>query len=284
MGHLRRYGRRRGARENPVSFMDTMAVIASGAAGFFVASLADRFIATHALLTIGGNPADGPPVGSVYNTEAVTAPLWSNWKRMLGAALAIGVPLGISAKGPSAWKTTMRGVAIGAAVRTVGKSLDDLSAKLMGTGPMGERLFAQEIKSQNGVLNAAATAPNALPIGSGGNGQGVHILQSSGTAAAGAVPAATRSAGTGGMLNVFRAQHGPGVGAPAMGHHAPRQFNPPPPPASVQVSQPQTQVANPPPGNPRDITRPIQQKHANGLSGLASMAVPKLESSDEAAE
>lgn len=258
--------------------MDTLAVIASGAAGFYLASLADRFVATHALLTIGGSPADGPPVGAVYNTEAVTAPIWSSWKRIGVAVAAVAVPLVISAKGPSAWKTTMRGVAIGAAVRGVGKSLDDLSAKMMGTGAMGERLFAQEIKSQNGMMNSAATAPNALPIGSGGNGQGVHILQSSGTAAAGAVPAATRQAGTGGMLNVFKAQHGPGVGAPlnAHQHQAPRQFNPPPPPATTQAPPPATQPQ-------RDITRPIGHKHANGLSGLAAMAVPKLEE-PEAAE
>lgn len=265
-----------GARENPVTFMDTLAVIASGAAGFYLASLADRFVATHALLTIGGSPADGPPVGAVYNTEAVTAPIWSSWKRIGVAVGAVAVPLLISAKGPSAWKTTMRGVAIGAAVRGVGKSLDDLSAKMMGTGAMGERLFAQEIKSQNGMMNSAATAPNALPIGGGGNGQGVHILQSSGTAAANSVPAATRTAGTGGMLNVFKAQHGPGVGAPLNAHSAPRQFNPPPPPPTTQAPTPTTQPQ-------RDITRPIQAKNLNGLAGLAAMAVPKLEE-PEAAE
>ena len=195
--HRRHHARSPFARVNPVTWLDTAITFAVGSLGYVAASAADRLVATSPILTVGGQAKDGPLPGKPYNTEAVTAPM--NLKRWGVAAAVIILPLAISgAPMFSGAKTSLRVFSAGAAIRTLGKAGDDLLAKFLGNGPTGQRLYAQEIKSHNGYLNAQASLPNALSLGN------VHVWQSAGSANQGAsgpdVPAATRNAGTGGLF------------------------------------------------------------------------------------
>lgn len=131
--------------------------------GFVVASGADRFTATHELNASG---QDAPAQGDVYNSEAVSLPIWTSWKRLVAAVASIGVPIGFAAyvKSP-AWKSFWQLAGFGAIARTGGKAGDDAIGyavqSFMPTNATLVRLYSPEIASATRQAQSALTAPAA---------------------------------------------------------------------------------------------------------------------------
>lgn len=174
--HKRRNPRRRRAREerrhprrrNPINgWQEMLAGVFGVAAGYVIASGGDRFVATHALNAAG---QDAPVQGDIYNSEAISLPLWSSWSRLGVAVLSVGAPLVIAANVRSAaWKSFFQLAGFGALARTAGKAADDGIAALAGAYAPGNttlvRLYAPEMAALTAVSASAVTAPAAATAG-----------------------------------------------------------------------------------------------------------------------
>ena len=150
---------------NPIaSPMDFVGAMLAIGAGILIASGADRFVASHALAASSGQggPTDSPAAGQLYNVESVQAPIWSNWKRLAAAGGAIALPGVLSLVLKGKMKSAFEYITLGAVGRTLGKSLDDASAKMLGNTSVGVRLFAPEVQAQ--VDYAKVAAQGAAPL------------------------------------------------------------------------------------------------------------------------
>lgn len=147
--------------EGPMQFLAGFIGVGTG---YALASLADRLVTTHALNSAG---QDAPAQGEIYNSEALSAPLWGNikqvgWKRIVANVVAVIVPLGAASavRKHLGLKTFFQLAAAGAFAKGAGKVMDDGIAHLMTAQPLGQRLYASEIAA-TGKLNASSLA--ALP-------------------------------------------------------------------------------------------------------------------------
>lgn len=137
------------------------------ASGYVIASGGDRFYMTHALTgsVVNGqaNLTDTPPAGSIYNSEALSLPIWSSWGRLGVAALSVGAPLLVASQvRSSAWKSFFQLAGFGALARTAGKAADDGVAALAMKmpNPTLVRLYAPEMAAINAVaMGQQAAAP-----------------------------------------------------------------------------------------------------------------------------
>ena len=171
-GRSRGHGRRREhyMAENPLEGAQIIVGVITGGAGAFVAELADRYLATHALTDknakdASGNElyADTPPTSGAYanlmNPAAIVAPMnITRW----------GVGAGILGLGPivvAHWVRSPTGRAglqmfgFGALLRTTAKGVGDLFAKLTTKYAWGQRLFDAEMRAAS--LNGSSSYPVA---------------------------------------------------------------------------------------------------------------------------
>jgi hypothetical protein len=164
----RRRNPARRRRSNPIDGWKEMGAGVLGVAlGYVIASGGDRFVMTHALTgsIVNGqaNLTDTPPAGSIYNSEAMSLPLWSSWQRIGVAAVSVGIPLFAASKvKSSAWKSFFQLAGFGALARTAGKAADDGIAALAMKmpNPTLVRLYAPEMAAINAIASGQqASAP-----------------------------------------------------------------------------------------------------------------------------
>lgn len=154
--------KKRNPRRNPINGAKEMLAGVFGVAfGYVLASGADRYAVTHAL----ASGQDAPAQGDIYNSEAVSLPIWSSWKRLLVGVASVGAPLVVASwvKGPGT-KSFFQLAAFGALARTAGKAADDgiayFAAKMTTPSPTLVRLYAPEMAS---VARVAAASVAQLP-------------------------------------------------------------------------------------------------------------------------
>lgn len=169
-------GRRRGKRNplggirNPIPLeggLDFFSGLFAVTLGYLFASGADRMGSTHALTASSsqGGYTDAPAAGQIYNSEATSLPIWSSGMRIAFNALAIAVPLGLSAfikaRGPKSFFQLMSFAAI---ARTVGKAADDGLSMALASTSFGLRVYAPELAAGSKMTQATAAAlPAAAP-------------------------------------------------------------------------------------------------------------------------
>jgi len=148
--------------ENPLSGMELFVGGIFGLVGFGVGDLTDRLIATHAITlksaatsTTPALYADTPPTSGDYqglfNPTAITAPM--NILRWVNAIGGPAVLFTIARFIPNVnVRAAFQFGAFGYGVRTVGKGLIDLVAKLSGSMQIGQQLYDGELRAQ--VLQA----------------------------------------------------------------------------------------------------------------------------------
>jgi len=135
------------------------------AVGYVVASGGDRLVSTHALNASG---QDAPAQGQIYNSEAISLPIWTSWTRLLVAAGSVALPMVVAANVRSAgWKSFFQLAGFGALARTAGKAADDGMGYLAGQtqNPMLVQLYSPEIAASTAMATSALSAPSAAPAG-----------------------------------------------------------------------------------------------------------------------
>lgn len=191
---------------NPISGVGEFAAAIGGIVlGAMASVLGDRYAAGHALTASGTTYVDQPAAGQLYNSNASSAPIWSNWKRIVVAGANLVVPFGASmaAKRHPKTQTLFQTWFFSALAVTLGKVTLDVLPKMLGTKSVGARLLAPEIDAQN--ARASVKASNiALPG---------YTLVAGGT---GPVPVTPPTGGT--MLGSPRQTLG-GVTAPEGAHN-----------------------------------------------------------------
>jgi len=168
-GRRGRRGKRRGRRHhrgarmpNPLMGIKEFIVGILGVSlGVLEASAIDRWRAGHALQASSSagttTYTDSPGPGQVYDTAAPQTQLWSNWTRLVGAAVAVLAPAGIAAVVPrkhNGLKTFLQLVSLGALGRTGGKLLEDTVAKVGKNRSLVLRLYTPEVAAQAELASA----------------------------------------------------------------------------------------------------------------------------------
>jgi hypothetical protein len=148
--HRRHSSRMRNPLPNPLTGTgEFVSGLFGVGAGFALASMADRWAATHPLTTQApGVFTDTPAAGQVYDSEATQLPIWKDPMRIgvaLGAILFPGLLTRFVVKGSKA-KAFAQLATFGAIGRTVGKAIDDGIASLAaGSGPLSTSEYAQRL-------------------------------------------------------------------------------------------------------------------------------------------
>ena len=158
------------AKYNPIPLeggLDFFSGLFAVTIGYLFAAGADRMGSTHALTASSaqGGFVDAPAAGQIYDSESPQTPIWSSGMRVAYNALAIAVPMGLSAfiksKGPKSFFQLM---AFAAAARTLGKAAEDGMSLAMKSTSFGLRLYAPELAAQAKLAQATTAAlPSAAP-------------------------------------------------------------------------------------------------------------------------
>ena len=163
--------------EEATSGWTTAKVIFGGGASLLIGYGVDDFFATHANKDASAT-GDQPPTGEIYNVDAQTAPIWTDWKRAVAAVVLGPVPILLTTIPMMPMKGALRIFGAGNLLYSGPKTIIDLVAKFTGKTAFGERFLAHQIMAQNGVMNAKATADKGLALAPGK----VHVLQDAGQA------------------------------------------------------------------------------------------------------
>jgi hypothetical protein len=148
--------------------MELLSKLAGFGFGYLLADGVDRYAATHALTTDAtGNVTDTPAAGQIYDSEAVSLPIWSSPMRMGMNAAAIALPFLLSKYFA---KEFMLHAGIAAVVRTVGKAATDAVAQYAPTNATTLQLYGDRVaanarlaQATNGLTSAAAGTFAGVP-------------------------------------------------------------------------------------------------------------------------
>lgn len=158
VGHItgerlrRRRHSRRGAMENPVTGWELVVGLVTGAIGYTAADVIDR------LVTMRERKDDK---GQALAMRFIEAPLMDDFLPRVGAGVAVaGTPLVVAQfiRSPMG-RSALQFFGFGAAVRLVGKAVDDLAAYLFkdsASDSTGKKLFSGEIGQRTAVGLAGA--------------------------------------------------------------------------------------------------------------------------------
>jgi hypothetical protein len=292
--------RRRRRRKNPINPIDGFGEHFAGFSGVVVGALftvgGDRFAASHPLTagSTAGTYVDSPAQGDIYDVNAASLPLWSNfttrgWRRLLSAAANIVVPMFIGSKiGSSGGKTFFQLWGYTAIGLTAAKVAVDTAATLTKSTMFGMRLFAPESTATSARTASLAGAPAAATVtqGSGftpaltGYGRPRNV-------------GAANGCNCGGGCSACAAKLGAMPGCPPQQTMMPPQSRPPvmtntpmPPPGMRQPNTPQGGDGNgqgtgpapqaPPPGRiytpPKTTLAPPSGNTFTGNNGQADIA------------
>jgi hypothetical protein len=165
VGHItgerrRRRYHRRGAMENPVTGWELVVGLVTGAIGYTAADVIDR------LITMRQRPDPKDTTGKTFlPMRFIEAPLMDDFLPRVGAGVAVaGTPLVVAQfiKSPMG-RSALQFFGFGAAVRLVGKAVDDLAAYLFKDSAVdstGKKLFSGEIGQRTAVGLSGAPCTN----------------------------------------------------------------------------------------------------------------------------
>jgi hypothetical protein len=257
--------------ENPLGMGEVIVGGLTGLAGFAVAEVVDRFLATHALTDTGNKNSAGVELwtdpgdtNGHWNSTNILAPMSiGRWAAGLGLGLVPIFGAGVF-KGPKA-RAALGFFGFGALVRTLGKGASDGIAYLTRNTGVGQRLFILEDQAQAATL----TSYDANPPGIAPGPTGLKGLPAVGC---GACPNCVTGVGAccGGCAQTYQ----PGPSGPsnpaAMTMMAPVPAQPSgPPPAAAQPPPPP-----PPPAQTANTAPPVSNRGAPGTTIVGDNGKP----------